>query len=84
GVPEFTELSLKFAYGQDSMPLKEGRVAGVQTLSGTGACRVLGQLIATFKGQGSAIYLPDPTWGNHIPVFKHAGLDVKRYRYYDP
>lgn len=55
-----------------------------QTLSGTGACRVAGDLFARFRGAGSAIYLPNPTWGNHIPIFKNAGLDVRKYRYYDP
>lgn len=30
GVPEFTRLSLAFAYGKDSPALKENRVAGVQ------------------------------------------------------
>lgn len=30
GVPEFTKLSLAFAYGKDSSALKENRVAGVQ------------------------------------------------------
>ncbi|CAM9546945.1 unnamed protein product [Laminaria digitata] len=84
GVPEFTKLSLAFAYGKDSPALKENRVAGVQTLSGTGACRVAGDLFARFRGAGSAIYLPNPTWGNHIPIFKNAGLDVRKYRYYDP
>ena len=29
------------------------------------------------------IYLPAPTWGNHIPIFKDSGLEVKQYRYYD-
>nr|AIT70215.1 aspartate aminotransferase [Desmarestia viridis] len=84
GVPEFTKLSLAFAYGKDSSALKENRVAAVQTLSGTGACRVAGELFARFRGEGSAIYVPNPTWGNHIPIFKNAGLEVKKYRYYDP
>lgn len=84
GVPDFTNLSLAFAYGKDSPALKENRVAGVQTLSGTGACRVMGELLARFRGTGSAIYVPNPTWGNHIPIFQNAGLEVKKYRYFDP
>eukprot|EP00752_Nemacystus_decipiens_P003765 g3466.t1 len=84
GVPEFTKLSLAFAYGKDSSALKENRVAGVQTLSGTGACRVMGELLARFRGTGSAIYVPNPTWGNHIPIFQNAGLEVKKYRYFNP
>jgi len=30
------------------------------------------------------VYLPSPTWANHLNVFKFAGIEVKRYRYYDP
>jgi aspartate aminotransferase len=25
----------------------------------------------------------DPTWGNHIPIFKNSGFEVKTYKYYD-
>lgn len=28
--------------------------------------------------------MPAPTWGNHIPLFKKQGFNVKQYRYYDP
>lgn len=55
-----------------------------QTLSGTGACRVVGDLFARFRGNGSPIYLPNPTWGNHIAIFENSGLEVRKYRYYDP
>jgi aspartate/tyrosine/aromatic aminotransferase len=30
------------------------------------------------------IYIPQPTWGNHIKIFTLSGLTVKTYRYYDP
>ncbi|CAM9779533.1 unnamed protein product [Ascophyllum nodosum] len=85
GLPEFTKLSMAFAYGKDSQALKDNRIAGVQqTLSGTGACRVAGELFARFRGAKSAIYVPSPSWGNHMAIFKNAGLDVRRYRYYNP
>jgi aspartate/tyrosine/aromatic aminotransferase len=35
-------------YGEDSVPLKEKRVAGVQTLSGTGGLRVFGEVLHQF------------------------------------
>lgn len=28
--------------------------------------------------------MPAPTWGNHIPLFKKQGFNVRQYRYYDP
>ncbi len=36
GDTEFVQLALEFVYGNDSPVLAEGRVAAVQTLSGTG------------------------------------------------
>lgn len=30
------------------------------------------------------MYLPKPSWGNHTPIFKDAGMQLKGYRYYDP
>jgi aspartate aminotransferase, mitochondrial len=29
------------------------------------------------------VFCPQPTWGNHIPIFTDAGFQVKYYRYYD-
>jgi aspartate aminotransferase, mitochondrial len=29
------------------------------------------------------IAVPNPTWGNHIPIFQNSGLKVNKYRYYD-
>ena len=29
------------------------------------------------------IYLPNITWGNHIPIMNNAGLKIKRYEYYN-
>lgn len=85
GLPSFVNKSLEFAYGENSKPLKEKRIAGLQTLSGTGACRVAGEFFNRFKlAAGNVIYQPNPTWGNHVPIFKDAGMQVQQYRYYDP
>lgn len=40
GIPEFCRLSAQLAFGEGSAALKEGRVATVQGLSGTGSLRV--------------------------------------------
>lgn len=82
GDMEYVNHALKFAYGSDSNIFSEKRVAGVQTLSGTGGLRVFGELIHK-KGGHNHIYVPNPTWGNHIPIFQNAGLEVRKYRYYN-
>lgn len=58
--------------------------ATVQGISGTGSLRIGGAFLANFFPGNKEIYLPIPSWGNHVPIFKHSGLQVKQYRYYDP
>lgn len=72
GDRDFVKVAMRFAYGPD-MPL--GHIAGVQTLSGTGACRVGGSFLATFW-PNHPIYCPNPTWGNHINIFTEVCLVV--------
>jgi len=83
GFPEFTKHAALLAYGKDSAPLKEDRIAITQSISGTGALRIGGAFLQRFYPHSKDIYLPTPTWGNHIPIFKDAGLNVLQYRYYD-
>ena len=83
----FLKHSLEFSYGEGAEVLTSGRVAAVQSLSGTGACRLVGEFIAKFMKNPigkTAIHMPDPTWGNHIPIMQNSGLEVVRYRYFDP
>ncbi|KAJ3322733.1 aspartate transaminase aat1 [Boothiomyces sp. JEL0866] len=85
GDPQFNKLAAELAYGPDSRPLKEGRLSVSQSISGTGALRIGGVFLSRFfegKG-GKKIYLPTPTWGNHIPIFKDSGLEVVQYKYFD-
>lgn len=83
GLGSFTANAAKLAYGQDSAPLKEGRIAITQSISGTGALRIGGEFLARHYPHSKEIYLPTPSWGNHTPIFKDSGLQVKQYRYYD-
>lgn len=76
-------MAAKLAYGADSKPLVEGRIAVTQSISGTGALRIGGAFLQRFYPGAKKIYLPTPTWGNHIPIFKDSGLEVASYRYYD-
>lgn len=53
---------------------------GVQSLSGTGALRLAGDLIKkTYPDRN--IYLPNPTWENHDNVFSSCGLNTFKYDY---
>ena len=83
GLPELTKLAAKLAYGADSTPITNGTVSVTQSISGTGALRIGGAFLARFYPHSKSIYLPVPTWGNHIPIFRDSGLEVKTYRYFD-
>lgn len=62
--------------------VKSGRIAAVQSISGTGGCRLAGEFIHKFMGN-RAIYVPNPTWGNHLAIFTNSGLKPSYYPYYD-
>lgn len=84
GTAEFCSSSIKLALGDDSAIVKNGLNATVQGISGTGSLRIGAAFLNSFFNGNKTVYLPTPSWGNHTPIFKHAGLDVKSYTYYDP
>ena len=83
GVPDFTGAAALLAYGKDSKPLQEGRIAVTQSISGTGALRIGGAFLERFYPGSKEIYIPIPSWANHKAVFSDSGLEVKQYRYYN-
>lgn len=62
--------------------IDEGRIVTAQTISGTGSLRVIADFIARFYNS-KKIYVPKPTWANHVAVFTDAGLQPEFYAYYD-
>lgn len=83
GIPEFTQNSIKLALGEDSSIIKEKRSCTVQSVSGTGALRTGAEFLSKWFPHNKVVWQPTPTWGNHVPVFKFSGMEVKNYRYYD-
>ncbi len=75
--------ALQLAYGANAPVLQEQRVAALQTLSGTGACRLFAEAVARFF-PGAVAYLPNPTWANHHNIFRDAHVPVRQYSYYNP
>jgi len=83
GEAAFGKLAALLALGSDSEVVSDGRNVTVQAISGTGSLRVGASFLAKFFPGNKTIYLPTPSWGNHTPIFKHAGMQVASYRYYD-
>uniref|UniRef100_A0A1J3HNB0 Aspartate aminotransferase n=1 Tax=Noccaea caerulescens TaxID=107243 RepID=A0A1J3HNB0_NOCCA len=83
GLADFNKLSAKLMLGDDSSAMEGNRVVTIQCLSGTGSLRVGAEFLAK-NHQQRVIFVPNPTWGNHLPIFTLAGLSVEYFRYYDP
>ncbi len=81
GLAEFRKGAQGVIFGWNSPLVGDARVSSVQTLSGTGALRVVAEFLAKYRP--GALYVSNPTWGNHNQVFKSAGVDVRQYRYFD-
>lgn len=79
GNGEFIQVISKLIFGQAEQHAVDNRCI-VQTVGGTAAMRIAGEFLA--KNRHMAIYLPDPTWPNHRPVFTYAGMNVRSYPYY--
>lgn len=82
GDPRFNALITDLALGEQHPTIADQRVGTIQTTGGSAALRIAGELIRQIK-PGETIWVSDPTWGNHIPLMKAAGLKVETYPYYD-
>ncbi|XP_070968048.1 aspartate aminotransferase, mitochondrial [Oncorhynchus clarkii lewisi] len=84
GLGDFTKACAKLALGDDNEVIKSGRNITVQTISGTGSLRIGANFLSRFHTEARDVYLPKPSWGNHTPIFRDAGMQLKAYTYYDP
>jgi aromatic-amino-acid transaminase len=83
GLPRYDHLVQALVFGTDSAVLKEGRVATIQSLGGTGGLKIGADFLKRFS-PNSEVWISDPSWENHRALFESAGFTVKTYPYYDP
>ncbi|XP_029647596.1 aspartate aminotransferase, mitochondrial [Octopus sinensis] len=84
GDAEYCSSVAKLAFGTDSSVITNKLNVTVQSISGTGALRIGAAYFSKWHSKSKDFYIPSPSWGNHTPILKHSGLEVKSYRYYDP
>eukprot|EP00004_Rigifila_ramosa_P024141 TRINITY_DN691_c0_g1_i1.p1 TRINITY_DN691_c0_g1~~TRINITY_DN691_c0_g1_i1.p1 ORF type:complete len:449 (-),score=123.78 TRINITY_DN691_c0_g1_i1:41-1315(-) len=82
GLQAFCVATAKLMLGDASSAIAEKRIATVQTLSGTGGLRVVAEFIKDFFPKDVTMWISNPTWSNHVNIFKQCGLAVKEYRYF--
>ncbi|MEV7521973.1 aromatic amino acid transaminase [Streptomyces sp. NPDC091371] len=58
------------------------RAAAVQTVAGSGALRLLADLICRTR-PGTTVWISDPAYVNHRPILEAAGLKVRTYGWRD-
>lgn len=78
GLPDFIYHTKELIFGEGAHP----RIATIQTLGGSGALKFGAEFLHENFPKND-IWLSDPTWPNHIPIFKSSGLILHDYPYYD-
>lgn len=69
-------------FGVDHPALREGRIATIQTLGGSGALKVGADFLKRYFPT-SQVWVSDPTWENHVAIFAGAGFEVNTYPWFD-
>ncbi|RVC78378.1 aspartate/tyrosine/aromatic aminotransferase, partial [Mesorhizobium sp. M4A.F.Ca.ET.022.05.2.1] len=79
GDTAFDTAMAKLTFG-DNADLSRIRTA--QAPGGSGALRLVAELLQRTRA-GATVWLSDPTWPNHMPVMRAAGLQIRDYPYFD-
>ena len=80
GLPEFVSGAKRVAFGEKRA--SEGKLASIQTISGTGALRMA---VIFLVGSGyKDFYVGTPTWGNYFGIVEHAGGKAHTFQHFNP
>lgn len=84
GIDSFIQKVLTVAYGAESKALKDGRIAGAQSVSGTGSLRLGFEFFSQwYPHKDIDVMVPNPTWPLHRGLCEKVGYQWKPYRYFD-
>lgn len=80
GIGSYNELVAQLIFGAQHPVIEGNRFATAQTPGGTGALRVAGDLLRRILGVDT-IWICNPTWANHGPIYEAAKLKLEYYDY---
>jgi aspartate/tyrosine/aromatic aminotransferase len=81
GFKPFRDAAVKLFFANDCPPLDT--LATAVALSGTGALRLAATLLFNVVPARTNVYVSNPTWANHFPIFVQTGFqNMKYYRYF--
>ncbi|HEY0819524.1 MAG TPA: amino acid aminotransferase [Rhizobacter sp.] len=82
GIAAYDKAVQGLVFGADSAAVKDGRVATVQGLGGTGGLKIGADFLKRLN-PSAKVLISDPSWENHRALFTNAGFTVDTYPYYD-
>jgi len=82
GIAAYDAAVKGLVFGADSEPVKNGRVATVQAIGGTGGLKIGADFLKKLN-PSAKVLISDPSWENHRALFTNAGFQVETYPYYD-
>ena len=82
GIAAYDRAARELAFGADAAAVREGRIATVQAIGGTGALKVGADFLRRLNPDAKVL-ISDPSWENHRALFTNAGFVVETYPYYD-
>lgn len=77
----FNQAMKAIVFGEDA--LSNDRINGIQAPGGSGALRVLAELMGRMR-PNAKVWLSDPTWPNHNALLKTNQVEISEYPYFDP
>ena len=78
----FLDESLKLVMGKELYSEFKTNTFGFNTPGGTGALKLASDFLFNFS-KNSKVWLSNPTWPNHGPIFTSSGFNVENYIYFD-
>jgi aromatic-amino-acid transaminase len=82
GIAAYDKAVQGLVFGADSAAVKEGRIATVQGIGGTGGLKIGADFLKRLN-PNAKVLISDPSWENHRALFTNAGFSVDTYPYYD-
>lgn len=82
GDPSFIEGMNRVMFGEDLHKQVQDRLGSIMVPGGCGGLRIAAEVIQQSR-PGANVWMSKPTWANHFPLLRSAGLTLKEYAYYD-
>ncbi len=82
GDKEFTEKSIQLVAGETIFSEIKKTSFGLNTPGGTGALRLASDFLSQFSSK-SKVWISNPSWPNHKPIFEASGFKVDAYSYFN-